>query len=50
MIQSADNQIQIILTLDINQAIIGSENYEFLRSLFNEFVKKNTEKIILKKV
>ena len=50
MIQSAENQIQIILTLDINQAIIGSENYEFLRSLFNEFVKKNTEKIILKKV
>ncbi|MEK8179459.1 DUF3857 domain-containing protein [Flavobacterium buctense] len=43
------NQIQIIFTLDINQAIIGSEYYDALKNFYKEIINKQTEKIVLKK-
>jgi len=43
------NQLQIIYSFDINQAVIGSEDYEALKNLFKELVNKQTEKIVLKK-
>ncbi len=44
------NQVQILYTLDINQAIIGSEYYDALKSFYKEIINKQTEKIVLKKV
>lgn len=44
------NQIQIVFSLDINQAIIGSEYYEALKNFYKEIINKQTEKIVLKKV
>ncbi len=43
------NQIQVVCTFDINRAIVGSEDYETLKSFFKEIVNKQTEKIVLKK-
>jgi hypothetical protein len=43
------SQIQVLFTLDINQAIIGSEDYEILKNFFKEVINKQTEKIVLKK-
>jgi hypothetical protein len=48
-ISSNNNQVQIVYTFDINQAIIGSEYYEALKSFYKEIVEKQTEKIVLKK-
>ncbi len=43
------SQIQLLYTSDMNEAIIGSENYEVLKNFFKEMVTKQTEKIVLKK-
>ena len=48
-ISSNGNQVQLLYTFEINQAIIGSENYDVLKSFFKEIVDKQTEKIVLKK-
>lgn len=49
MITGKDKQIQVVVTLDINSAIIPSEYYAELKSFFAEVVKKETEKVVLKK-
>ena len=49
-ITNTGSQIQVLYTLDINQAIIGSEDYDALKNFFKEIVNKQTEKIVLKKV
>ena len=49
-ILSNNNQVQILYTLDINQAIMGSEYYEALKNFYKEIVDKQTEKVVLKKV
>ena len=49
-ISNNGSQIQVLYALDINQAIIGSEDYEMLKNFFKEIVNKQTEKIVLKKV
>jgi hypothetical protein len=43
------NQIQVVCTFDINRAVVGSEDYETLKSFFKEVINKQTEKIVLKK-
>lgn len=43
-------QIQLLYTQDINQAIIGAEDYETLKQFYREIVNKQTEKIVLKKI
>ncbi|MGH2667094.1 DUF3857 domain-containing protein [Flavobacterium sp.] len=48
-IANSGNQIQLVYTLDINQAIIGSEYYEVLKTFFKEVIMNQTEKIVLKK-
>ncbi len=50
IISNNAGQIQVLYTLDINQAIIGSEYYEILKGFYKEIVSKQTEKIVLKKV
>ncbi|RKS01580.1 DUF3857 domain-containing protein [Flavobacterium sp. 102] len=49
-LSNTGNQIQIVFVLDINQAIIGSEYYDALKSFYKEMINKQTEKIVLKKV
>jgi transglutaminase-like putative cysteine protease len=44
------SQVQLVFSLDINQAIINSDDYEVLKTFFKEIVNKQTEKIVLKKV
>ncbi|MGC4040012.1 MAG: DUF3857 domain-containing protein [Flavobacterium sp.] len=44
------DQIQIFCIQDTNQAIIGTEFYEELKSFYKEIVNKHTEKIVLKKI
>lgn len=50
IISNNGNQIQLLYTHDTNQAIIGSEYYDVLKSFYKEIVDKQTEKIVLKKV
>lgn len=49
-LNSIGNQIQLIYSLDINQAQIAPIHYESLKSFFRELINKHTEKIVLKKV
>ncbi len=44
------NQVQLLYTFEINQAIIGSEYYDALKNFYKEIINKQTEKIVLKKV
>lgn len=48
-ISNNGSQVQLVSTVDINQAIIKSEDYEALKNFFKEIVNKQTEKIVLKK-
>ena len=49
-ISKNNNQIQLLYSLDINQAIISPEYYEALKNFYKEIVNKQTEKIVLKKI
>lgn len=44
------NQVQLLFTQDINEAVIDAEYYEALKNFFKEIINKQTEKIVLKKV
>ncbi|MDI1318136.1 DUF3857 domain-containing protein [Flavobacterium sp.] len=50
VISTTGNQIQVLYTLDLNQAVIPAEYYLALKNFFKEIVSKQTEKIVLKKV
>jgi transglutaminase-like putative cysteine protease len=50
VISNTGNQIQMLFTLDLNQAVIPTEYYLALKNFFREIVAKQTEKIVLKKV
>jgi hypothetical protein len=45
-----NNQIQLMYSFDINQAIISPDYYEALKNFFKELVNKQNEKIVLKKI
>ncbi|MFM2230144.1 MAG: hypothetical protein RL607_1402 [Bacteroidota bacterium] len=48
-ISGDEKNIQIILTFDINSAIVPADEYVLLKGLMAELVKLQTEKIVLKK-
>jgi len=48
-ISNNGQQIQVSSILDINTSVISSENYNELKTLFREMIKKQTEKVVLKK-
>ncbi len=50
LISNNGNQFQIVYTLDINQAIVGSDYYDVLKNFFKEIVDRHSEKIVLKKL
>ena len=49
VISNNGSQVQLLFTLDINQAVIDSDYYEALKKFYKEIVNKQTEKIVLKK-
>lgn len=49
VISNNGNQIQVLFTFDINQAIIAADYYDAIKNFFKEMVNKQTEKIVLKK-
>ncbi|MEO8235440.1 MAG: DUF3857 domain-containing protein [Flavobacterium sp.] len=49
-VSNIGNKIQISSLLDLNSPIISSEYYSDLKTFFAEIIKKQTEKIVLKKV
>jgi hypothetical protein len=50
LIDGTDNRVQLIYTIDINESMISAEYYEELKAIFDEIIKKENEKIIMKKV
>lgn len=50
MISNTGQQIQLMVTLDINSSIVSSEYYDELKEFYALMIKKQTEKIVLKKV
>jgi hypothetical protein len=48
-ISNNGNQIQLLYTHDINQAIIDADYYEVLKNFYKEIIIKQNEKIVLKK-
>ena len=50
VISNSGSQIQLIYNQETNQAIIGPESYEGLKTYYKEIVNKQTEKIVLKKI
>jgi hypothetical protein len=48
-ISNNGNQIQLLYTHDINQAIIDADYYEVLKNFYKEIIIKQIEKIVLKK-
>ena len=49
-LSNTGKQIQIVSMLDINTSIISSEYYSDLKVFYAEMIKKQTEKIVLKKI
>ena len=50
LISNSGNKIQLSYIKNINTSIIAPEYYEELKAVFNEIIKKETEKIVLKKI
>ncbi len=49
-ISATNKQIQIASTLDINQSIVGPDDYETLKIFYKQVIEKQNEKIVLKKI
>lgn len=43
------NQIQVSSVFDINTSVLSAKDYDELKTFFSEIIKKQTEKIVLKK-
>jgi hypothetical protein len=48
-IASQNNQIQVIVSLDINYPSISQDYYNTIKDFFKKMVEKQTEKVVLKK-
>ena len=44
------SQLQVMITLDINTAIMGPDYYETVKDFYQKVIEKQNEKIVLKKV
>ncbi|MDO6809447.1 DUF3857 domain-containing protein [Zobellia galactanivorans] len=49
-ILSSGRQLQLMLDLKLNQAVIGAEHYSSLKEFFKNVVEKQTEKVVLSKI
>lgn len=46
---SSGNNLQLVMTIDINHAVVSSEYYLTLKDFFQKYIEKQNEKIILTK-
>ncbi|RZJ30800.1 MAG: DUF3857 domain-containing protein, partial [Flavobacterium sp.] len=49
-ISSAGKQIQVAVSVDINESIVSSEDYQMLKDFYKSIIDKENEKIVLKKI
>ncbi|PZR19028.1 MAG: transglutaminase [Flavobacterium psychrophilum] len=49
VINIKDNQLQLNVIFDINQAVIAKENYNALKEFYQKMIEKENNKLILKK-
>ncbi len=50
IIAKTGGKIQVSVTFEINQAIVGSDYYEIVKNFFKQLIDKQNEKIVLKKI
>ncbi len=50
MIANTVNSIQIVITKDINTAIVQADFYPVLKDFYQQMTDKQNEKIVLKKI
>lgn len=50
IIASSGNRIQLSVTVSVNSSLIPADYYQELKTIFNEIIKKENEKIVLKKI
>ena len=50
LITNTDTQIQVSCSMKINWSVVPAEYYEELKAFFGEVIKKENEKIVLKKI
>lgn len=50
LVANTDNKIQVSVKFNINSSIIPPDYYDELKAVFNEIVKAENEKIVLKKI
>ncbi len=50
MIANAANSLQIVITKDINTAIVPADFYPVLKDFYKQMIDKQNEKIVLKKI
>ncbi len=49
-VTKANNQIQLLVQSEINDALVLPENYDMLKTYYKELIAKESEKIILRKI
>jgi Transglutaminase-like superfamily len=47
---NSGNKIQLSVTVSVNSSLIPADYYQELKTIFNEIIKKENEKIVLKKI
>ena len=50
VIQNTDNKIQMIITTNINTAIVSADFYDVLKEFYQGMINKQNEKIVLTKI
>lgn len=50
LIVNNNNKIQVSISLSINSSLISADYYQELKAVFNEIIKKENEKVVLKKI
>lgn len=50
VIQNTENKIQMIITTNINTAIVSADFYDVLKEFYQGMIDKQNEKIVLKKI
>lgn len=49
-IAAIENRLQLVISHQINEAIISTEKYEMLKNYYKAMIAKETEKIVLKRI
>lgn len=49
-VAAQDNKIQILVTKEINMAIVSADFYDSIKDFYQKMIEKETEKIVLKRI